>query len=130
VKTGQVHTGGNDLRAVHGTGLDQAPGGAGQVAAACVGADDHVRVFAFPLTELHGNFIPQGFHPCNAEGCIKRGIKIAGFFQQFQEDVKQLGPNAGLNHFCAVGFTFTGFFNDFRLSHITAVVAFLDDDAF
>ena len=110
-------------------GLFEAARGAGQVAAARVCADDHIRVAAIALFELMPKLPAERFHAAHAEGGIERGVEIAGLFQHHEHFIEQLRADGKLEHFRAERFALARLFDDLRLAALLGVVAFLHDDA-
>ena len=126
-QAGQINRSGNDLGVA--AGLAQAAGGAGQVAAAGVGANHHIGVLAKAVHKLMAQLPAQGLHAGDTEGGVQRGVEVAGIFQHQQSLIEQLGTHRQLQDFGAQSLALTGLFHDFGLAHALGVIALLDDDA-
>ena len=110
--------------------LDESARGAGQVAAACVGADNHIRVFAELFAALVCDLKPKRLDPRDAKRGIERGVEIPRVLQHAKNRIKQLRPYRQLHNLRAKGFTLARLFDDLRLTHTARIVALLHDDAF
>ena len=91
--------------------------------------DHHIRQSACRLPYLQGEFITECFYTQYGKGRIQGRIEVAGFLQNLQENIEQLGPHRQPDHLRSVGFTGTCLFGDFRLGDALAVESLLYDDA-
>ena len=123
----EIHRRGHHLGAA--AGLLQAPGSAGQVAAAGIGADHHIGMAAAALHKLMGQLPAQGLHAAYTEGGVEGGVEVAGLLQHHQHLIEQLRPYAQLQHLSPQSFALAGLLDDFRLAAEMGVIALLDDDA-
>ncbi|MPM91040.1 hypothetical protein SDC9_138165 [bioreactor metagenome] len=127
VQTFEVDARGDDLRLA--ARLVQPARGARQVAAARVGADDHIRVFPRLRAALLCHLIAERLDARDAKRSIKGGVEIARVFEHAQHGIKQLRANRKLHHLRAECFALARFFDDLRLTDPARIVAFLHDDA-
>ena len=109
--------------------LPQAPGGAGNHAAAGIGAHNHVGIPAKLGAALKGNLMAQCFDAGDAEGGIEGSIEEVGVLQQGEGLIEELGAHGDLHHLGSHGLAGPGLLNDLGLAHLPGVVGFLDDDA-
>ena len=116
MKPAQVNACGYYLSAA--AGLAQAARGAGQIAAARVGAYHRVRILTEARAELLRNFVAQRFNSYYAVRRIEGGVEVARILKHPQRFIEKLRPHGKLHDFRAEGLALSGLFYYFGLAYI------------
>ena len=109
--------------------LEDPPRRAREVAAPRRGADHRVGVPPGQGAALLDQLVAQGLDPRDAEGGVERGVEVPGLLQEAQEGREELRSHRELHDLGPVGLADALLLQDLRLADLSAVVAFLDDDA-
>ena len=99
-----------------------------QIAAARIGDDDMLGVFAELREGLLGNLHAECLDAANRGRRIERGIVIARLLEDRERLVEELRADTQLDDFRAEGLTGPLLLEDLRLSDAPRVIALLNDD--